>query len=185
MEELTVAGLPYSTFYPERVHRNHKILNFTPPGKAPGTYILHPHYEWATINLPEDNDIWYAKWEQTYNANPQNSLIRDGCTYVSFIKNPNDFTIQYRMHHPFNASAGRHEGDLPTIRVTIDSQDPSIADIVSVSYPIHGISSVRTTKVTYDPNFAESLNSETFNDEGNSNPVFANKYFVLRHECIL
>ncbi|MCG8605765.1 hypothetical protein MJD09_12310 [bacterium] len=82
MEELTVAGLPYSTFYPERVHHNHKINFFTPPGKATGTYFLHPHYEWATNDSPEHNDAWYGLWEQTYNSNPQNSFVRDGSTYV-------------------------------------------------------------------------------------------------------
>jgi hypothetical protein len=70
MEDLTVAGLTYSSFYPDRVHHNHKINNFRPPGQPQGTYILHPHFEWATINLPEGNDVWYAKWEQKYNANP-------------------------------------------------------------------------------------------------------------------
>ncbi len=181
MEDLTVAGLPYSSFYPDRVHHNHKINNFRPPGQPQGTYILHPHFEWATINLPEGNDVWYAKWEQKYNANPQNSLIRNGCTYVSFIRNGSAVTIEYRMHYPFNASAGRHEGDWPNLQVNVNLQNPTQAQIVSVSYPFHGLRTVRTNAVAYDENLAQSLYSNIYYEEGENHLLYGHKYFVINN----
>lgn len=178
MEDLTVFGTPYSNRYPDIILPIEQ-RNTQPPGKAWGSYVLLPHYEWATTNVPEDNDVWYSHWEQKMSEHAGDTWYEDGTTYVAFDKNGNNTRINYLFRYPFNASAGRHEGDLPTIRVTIDSQDPSIADIVSVSYPIHGLGSVRPIKVTYDQNLAESLAGQTFNDEGNNNPAFANKYFAL------
>lgn len=103
----------------------------------------------------------------------------NGTTYVAFDKNGGNTRVNYLFHYPFNASAGRHEGDLPSLRVTISSQNPNTASIISVSYPIHGIGSVRTIKVDYNQNLAESFAGQTFNDDGYGNPAFANKYFAI------
>jgi len=180
MEELTVAGLPYSSFYPDRIHPNHKILSFTPPGHASGTYFLRPHYEWAFNNLPEDNDVWYAIWEQTYNGNPQNSLIRDGTIYVSFLISGTDIIIEYRMHYPFNVAPGRHEGDWPTIKITVNSQNPDLAQIVSVSYPFHGQRTVRNNAIAYNEIFAETFYQQVYYEEG-ENHAYGASYFVINN----
>jgi len=172
------SGNPYSNNYPDQILPESTILAQL-PGQPLAWFVVRPYYEWATTNFPEDNLSWYSHWEQKISEHAGDTWYDDGTTYIGFDYNGNDLRINYLFPYPFNASAGRHEGDLPTIRVTVNSQDPSIADIISVSYPIHGLSSSRVTQVTYDPNFAESLNSETFNDEGNSNSVFANKYFVI------
>ncbi len=179
MEDLTVFGTRYSNRYPD-VILPYEQRNITPPGKAFGAYILIPHYEWATSNVPEDNDIWYSHWEQKLSEHAGDTWYEDGTTYVAFATDGNNNTvINYLFQYPFNASAGRHEGDLPNIRVTVNTQDPNIADIISVSYPIHGMSSVRTTKVEYNQSLAESFAGQTFNDDGNGNPAFANKYFAI------
>jgi hypothetical protein len=169
---------PLSNNYPDHIYPE-SLIFAKPPGGEYGWFIIRSHYEWATTNFPEDNVVWYSHWEQKMSAQANNTWYKDGTTYVGFDKNGNNTRINYLFHYPFNASAGRHEGDLPTIRVTISSQNPSNANIVSVSYPIHGISSVRTTKVTYDQNIAQSLAGQTFNDDGNGNPSFANKYFAI------
>ncbi len=141
--------------------------------------MLLPQFEWATTNVPEENDVWYSHWEQKMAEHAGDTWYEDGTTYVAFESDEDIVTINYLFHYPFNASAGRHEGDLPSIRITIDSQDPSVADIVSVSYPIHGIGSLRTIKVSYDENLAESFAGQIFVDDGNDNPAFANKYFAI------
>ncbi|MCG8605768.1 hypothetical protein MJD09_12325 [bacterium] len=99
-------------------------------------------------------------------------------SYVSFVSNPNDFTIEYRMHHPFNASSGRHEGDWPTIKVTIDSQDPNDSQIISVSYPFHGLRTVRTQPLPFSQQEAESFWQEVYYEEGETHPARF-KYFVI------
>ncbi|MFQ5771636.1 MAG: hypothetical protein ACE5HX_13950, partial [bacterium] len=179
MEDLEVFGTPYSNRYPD-ITLPYEQRNTQPPGKAWGSYVLLPQYEWATTNVPEDNDVWYSHWEQKMSEHAGDTWYEDGTTYVAFARDgSNNTVINYLFHYPFNASSGRHEGDLPSIRITVNTQDPSIAGIVSVSYPIHGMASVRTIKVTYDQLLAQSFAGQTFNDDGNDNPAFANKYFVI------
>ncbi len=45
-------------------------------------------------------------------------------------------------------------------------------------YHFHGKKTIRTIPVTYSRPAAEALANEDFEDDGNGNPAFANKYFV-------
>ncbi len=170
MEELILAGQLYSSYYPHQVERDY----FDEPSNT----MWHPHYEWNSTNIPEENEAWYAKWEQIYNDNPSNSFIRDGVTYVSFIKNMNEVTIQYRMHYPFNNASARHEGDWPNLQVTVNSQDPNVAEIVSVAYPFHAVGTIRHDPIAYTEDYAETFYNKTYYDQG-YDQLFGDNYFVI------
>jgi hypothetical protein len=63
--------------------------------------------------------------------------------------------------------------------VELNSQNPSSANIVSVHFPFHTVGTKRITSVTYSASAAEALHQQIFDEDGNSNPAFGNKYFVV------
>jgi hypothetical protein len=175
------AGQPYSNRYPN-VIKPYDQITCTPPGKASASYTLLPHYEWATTDDHEGNISWYGKWNELYY---QKGVIENdtwyvhGTMYAMIGKEGVQTKIVYAMHYPFNAAANRHEGDWPGIVVTLDSQNPSQANIVSVQFNFHGEKTIRTIPVTFYVSLAEALSVHEFWNDGNGNPAFANKYFVI------
>ncbi|MCG8605772.1 hypothetical protein MJD09_12345, partial [bacterium] len=141
-----------------------------------------PHYQWASNDNNEGNVSWYGAWNDLYfqkSTIENDSWYVDGTIYAFFERTATEISITYFMHFPFNASANRHEGDLPGILVKLHSQNPSSASITSVRYPFHAESTLRTIPVSYSTSAAEALYDEEFIEDGNGNPTFANKYFVI------
>jgi hypothetical protein len=177
MNELYANGEPYSDRYPELIKPRQKFLSTV--NGVPGVYIFFPHYRWATGNDHEGNASWYGRWNELYSDNAGNTWYVDGTIYAMFERSGSYTRIMYLLHYPFNAAANRHEGDMPKIVVELDSQNPNEANIVSVQYPYHKVRTIRTSSVTYTPAAAEALHQEVFWDDGNDNPAFAHKYFVI------
>ena len=180
MEDISdYAGNPYSNRYPDII-KPYDQITCTPPGKAYASYTLLPHYQWATSDENEGNVSWYGEWNDLYlqKVIENNTWYVDGTIYAFLVNFEGTVTIIYPMHFPFNASSNRHEGDWPAIAVELDSQDPDNANIVSVRYPFHEEATVRTQPIIYSTTTAEGLFQKTFEDDGNGNPAFANKYFV-------
>jgi len=66
-------------------------------------------------------------------AHPE-SEYQDGTTYAHLFKYKSYYVIQYWFFYPFNYAANRHEGDWEHINVILNSQFPSMANIVEVEY---------------------------------------------------
>jgi len=177
----TESGYNYAGYYPAAIERLEQHNGVEVNGIT-GVYYYKPHYQWASDDDHEGNGSWYSKWNALYYQEAiveNNTWYKDGTIYVFIECSAGQCRILYNMHFPFNAAANRHEGDWQGIALQLDSQNPSGANIVSVEYRFHGEKTVRTIPVPYSQSVAEALYDKTFEDDGNDNPAFANKYFVI------